>query len=123
MPAVQRSGLLTFGETMGLVAANGIGTLDFVAAFSLTIGGAESNVAEAVVKNGARGCSAVIDHLAMTQDRRSGRRLRRVGSRGLRPASDPRRADLPHRYRGCRAVNSMAPGAWIRFAQDKETGQ
>ncbi|MET9734911.1 sugar kinase [Streptomyces sp. NPDC006458] len=38
-------GLLTLGETMGLVSAIGTGSLDYVHAFTFGIGGAESNVA------------------------------------------------------------------------------
>src|SRR5687768_1447689 len=45
-------GVFTFGETMGLVAAEGIGPLDFVRGFTLTIGGAESNVAIGVARLG-----------------------------------------------------------------------
>jgi len=46
------SGLFTFGETMGLVAADGIGPLAFAKSFSYGIGGAESNVAIQVAKLG-----------------------------------------------------------------------
>lgn len=46
------SGLFTFGETMGLVAADGIGMLEHVRGFTLTIGGAESNVAIGVARLG-----------------------------------------------------------------------
>ncbi|OJF13440.1 sugar kinase [Couchioplanes caeruleus] len=46
------SGLLTFGETMGLVTADGIGALDRVRGFRLGIGGAESNVALGVARLG-----------------------------------------------------------------------
>ena len=45
-------GLLTFGETMGLVAAEGIGPLEHAGAFRLGIGGAESNVAIGVANLG-----------------------------------------------------------------------
>ena len=37
--------LFTFGETMGLVAADGIGMLEYARSFTFAIGGAESNVA------------------------------------------------------------------------------
>jgi 2-dehydro-3-deoxygluconokinase len=46
------SGLFTFGETMGLVAAEGIGTLEHVSSFRYAIGGAESNVAIGVARLG-----------------------------------------------------------------------
>ncbi|MBM2622137.1 sugar kinase [Actinoplanes sp. LDG1-06] len=45
-------GLLTFGETMGLVAADGIGPLGHAKSFSFGIGGAESNVAIGVARLG-----------------------------------------------------------------------
>jgi 2-dehydro-3-deoxygluconokinase len=47
------SGLFTFGETMGLVAADGIGPLEYARSFSFGIGGAESNVAIGVARLGA----------------------------------------------------------------------
>jgi 2-dehydro-3-deoxygluconokinase len=46
------SGLFTFGETMGLVAADGIGPLPYARSFSFGIGGAESNVAVGVARLG-----------------------------------------------------------------------
>jgi 2-dehydro-3-deoxygluconokinase len=46
------SGLFTFGETMGLVAADGIGALEYARSFSFGIGGAESNVAIGVARLG-----------------------------------------------------------------------
>ena len=46
------TGLFTFGETMGLVAADGIGPLAHARGFSLSIGGAESNVAIGVARLG-----------------------------------------------------------------------
>jgi 2-dehydro-3-deoxygluconokinase len=46
------SGLFTFGETMGLVAADGIGPLPYARSFSYGIGGAESNVAVGVARLG-----------------------------------------------------------------------
>ncbi|MEU4242319.1 sugar kinase [Actinoplanes sp. NPDC026619] len=45
-------GLFTFGETMGLVAADGIGPLAYARGFSFGIGGAESNVAVGVARLG-----------------------------------------------------------------------
>jgi 2-dehydro-3-deoxygluconokinase len=48
------SGLFTFGETMGLVAAAGIGPLEYVRSFSFGVGGAESNVAIGVARLGGR---------------------------------------------------------------------
>ncbi|MEV6637197.1 sugar kinase [Actinoplanes sp. NPDC051470] len=48
------SGLFTFGETMGLVAADGIGLLEYARSFSFAIGGAESNVAIGVARLGGR---------------------------------------------------------------------
>jgi 2-dehydro-3-deoxygluconokinase len=48
------SGLFTFGETMGLVAADGIGSLEYARSFSFGIGGAESNVAIGVARLGQR---------------------------------------------------------------------
>jgi len=47
-----RRGLFTFGETMGLVAADGIGPLTYAKSFSFGIGGAESNVAVGVARLG-----------------------------------------------------------------------
>jgi 2-dehydro-3-deoxygluconokinase len=47
-----RTGLITFGETMGLVAADGIGPLEYARSFSFGIGGAESNVAIGVARLG-----------------------------------------------------------------------
>jgi 2-dehydro-3-deoxygluconokinase len=44
--------LFTFGETMGLVAADGIGRLTYARGFSFGIGGAESNVAVGVARLG-----------------------------------------------------------------------
>ncbi|GAA0453435.1 sugar kinase [Paractinoplanes deccanensis] len=46
------TGLFTFGETMGLVAADGIGPLPYARSFSFGIGGAESNVAVGVARLG-----------------------------------------------------------------------
>lgn len=46
------SGLVTFGETMGLVFADGIGPLEYARSFGFGIGGAESNVAIAVARLG-----------------------------------------------------------------------
>ena len=45
-------GLFTFGETMGLVAADGVGPLEYARSFTLGIGGAESNVAIGVARLG-----------------------------------------------------------------------
>jgi len=45
--------LLTFGEAMGLVTARGIGTLELVSGFGLTIGGSEGNVAVGAARLGA----------------------------------------------------------------------
>ncbi|HEX5203598.1 MAG TPA: sugar kinase [Actinoplanes sp.] len=47
-------GLFTFGETMGAVAADGIGPFPYAKSFSFGIGGAESNVAIAVARLGGR---------------------------------------------------------------------
>ena len=47
-------GLVTFGETMGLVAADDVGMLDYARSFRLGIGGAESNVAIGVTRLGGR---------------------------------------------------------------------
>ncbi|MGA5304737.1 sugar kinase [Nucisporomicrobium flavum] len=47
------TGLLTFGETMGLVAADGIGPLEHARGFRFGIGGAESNVAIGVAHLGS----------------------------------------------------------------------
>jgi len=46
------SGLLTFGETMGLISARDIGTLDLARDATISIGGAESNVAIGVSRLG-----------------------------------------------------------------------
>lgn len=46
------SGLFTFGESMGVVAADGIGPLAHARTFSFGIGGAESNVAIGVARLG-----------------------------------------------------------------------
>jgi 2-dehydro-3-deoxygluconokinase len=45
-------GLITFGETMGLVSAEGIGDIEYARSFSFGIGGAESNVAIGVARLG-----------------------------------------------------------------------
>jgi 2-dehydro-3-deoxygluconokinase len=47
-------GLVTLGETMGLVAADDVGRLDYARSFRLGIGGAESNVAIGVTRLGGR---------------------------------------------------------------------
>jgi 2-dehydro-3-deoxygluconokinase len=47
------SGLFTFGETMGLVTADGIGPMEYARSFSFGIGGAESNVAIGAARLGA----------------------------------------------------------------------
>lgn len=47
-----RTGLITFGETMGLVTADGIGSIEYARGFSFGIGGAESNVAIGVARLG-----------------------------------------------------------------------
>jgi len=44
--------VFTFGETMGLVAADGIGPLEYARSFTLGVGGAESNVAVGVTRLG-----------------------------------------------------------------------
>jgi len=54
MTTITRSGLLTFGETMGLIRARGIGTLDVARDMTIGIGGAESNVAIGVARLGHR---------------------------------------------------------------------
>ncbi|MET0422877.1 MAG: sugar kinase [Actinoplanes sp.] len=46
--------LFTFGETMGLVAADGIGPIAYARSFALSIGGAESNVAIGVARLGGQ---------------------------------------------------------------------
>ncbi|WP_127501816.1 sugar kinase [Actinoplanes solisilvae] len=46
------TGLLTFGETLGLIAGDGIGPLAHTKNFTLSIGGAESNVAMGVARLG-----------------------------------------------------------------------
>jgi 2-dehydro-3-deoxygluconokinase len=45
-------GLVTLGETMGLVAADGIGPIEYARSFAFGIGGAESNVAIGVARLG-----------------------------------------------------------------------
>lgn len=52
-PAPRGSGLITAGETMGLVTATGIGPLEYARGFRLGIGGAESNVAIGVARLGS----------------------------------------------------------------------
>lgn len=47
-------GLVTLGETMGLISAVGIGRLDLAAGFTFGIGGAESNVAIGAARLGVR---------------------------------------------------------------------
>jgi 2-dehydro-3-deoxygluconokinase len=47
------TGLFTFGETMGVVAADTVGPLEYARSFSFGIGGAESNVAMAAARLGA----------------------------------------------------------------------
>ncbi|NYE50115.1 2-dehydro-3-deoxygluconokinase [Spinactinospora alkalitolerans] len=51
--ALQRSGLVTFGESMGRIAADQIGLLDFSRTCTISVGGAESNVAIAAARLGA----------------------------------------------------------------------
>lgn len=46
------TGLLTFGEGMGLISVAGIGTLDIAASATIGIGGAEANVAIGVTRLG-----------------------------------------------------------------------
>jgi 2-dehydro-3-deoxygluconokinase len=46
------TGLFTFGETMGLIAADGIGPVAYAKSFSFGVGGAESNVAVGVARLG-----------------------------------------------------------------------
>ena len=53
VPGGGHSGLVTFGETMGLVSAVDTGPLEFARAFSYGIGGAESNVAIGVSRLGS----------------------------------------------------------------------
>lgn len=53
MTAPRRSGMVTFGETMGLIAAVETGPLEFVRNFTYGIGGAESNVAIGVARLGS----------------------------------------------------------------------
>jgi 2-dehydro-3-deoxygluconokinase len=48
-----RGGLLTFGESMGLISALDIGPIEFVRGFQYGIGGAESNVAIGAARLGA----------------------------------------------------------------------
>lgn len=50
---VRRGGLVTFGEAMGRITADQIGLLDFSGTFTLSVGGAESNVAVAAARLGA----------------------------------------------------------------------
>jgi len=52
-PRPGRSGLVTFGETMGLVSSVDTGPLEFARAFTYGIGGAESNVAIGVSRLGS----------------------------------------------------------------------
>jgi 2-dehydro-3-deoxygluconokinase len=47
------TGLFTFGETMGLVSADGIAELGYARSYSFGIGGAESNVAIGLARLGA----------------------------------------------------------------------
>jgi 2-dehydro-3-deoxygluconokinase len=53
IPDPRGGGLVTFGETMGLISAGEIGPLEFARSFSFGIGGAESNVAIGVARLGA----------------------------------------------------------------------
>ena len=46
------AGLLTFGESMGIFVADGIGPLEYARGFSLGVAGAESNVAIGVARLG-----------------------------------------------------------------------
>ncbi|GAA4513527.1 hypothetical protein GCM10023191_080720 [Actinoallomurus oryzae] len=50
---VRRGGLVTFGEAMGRITADQIGLLDSSQTFTLSVGGAESNVAVAAARLGA----------------------------------------------------------------------
>ncbi|CAL9330917.1 sugar kinase [Streptomyces sp. enrichment culture] len=49
----RRGGLVTFGESMGRVSADQIGLLDLCRSFTLSVGGAESNVAVGAARLGA----------------------------------------------------------------------
>lgn len=53
MTATGMPGLVTLGETMGLVTAGEIGSLEYARTFTFGIGGAESNVAIGVSRLGA----------------------------------------------------------------------
>lgn len=50
---LQHRGLVTFGESMGRIAADQIGLLDFSCTCTVSVGGAESNVAIAAARLGA----------------------------------------------------------------------
>ncbi|MEU6889775.1 sugar kinase [Streptomyces viridosporus] len=50
---MRRGGLVTFGEAMGRITADQIGLLDVSRTFTLSVGGAESNVAVAAARLGA----------------------------------------------------------------------
>ncbi|MFA3877747.1 sugar kinase [Streptomyces sp. MMCC 100] len=50
---VRAGGLVTFGESMGRISTDQIGLLDSARAFTLSVGGAESNVAIAAARLGA----------------------------------------------------------------------
>lgn len=52
MSGSDRSGLLTLGESLGLVSTTGIGTLEIASGATIGIGGAESNVAIGVARLG-----------------------------------------------------------------------
>ena len=52
METASPAGLLTFGESMGLISTSGIGTLDVAREATIGIGGAESNVAIGVARLG-----------------------------------------------------------------------
>ena len=75
-------GLFTFGETMGSVAADGIGHFAYAKSFSFGIGGAESNVAIGVARLG--GTSAWLGRIGPdATGRLIARRLADAGVRAI----------------------------------------
>ena len=55
LPALpERGGVLTFGESMGIFVADGIGPIEHARGFALGVAGAESNVAIGVARLGGR---------------------------------------------------------------------
>jgi 2-dehydro-3-deoxygluconokinase len=115
--------LFTFGETMGLVAADGIGPLEYARSFTVGIGGAESNVAIGLSRLGVPAGWVS----ALGEDELGELVLHRVRAEGVDTSAVRRVADRPtglylreevagalrvYYYRRGSAASTLAPGAF-----------